>query len=70
MAQAHLAGLGEMPATDQAAFALGLLAAAVSGYLCIAFLLRYLQRNSTIPFVVYRVALAGVLVAMALPRSV
>jgi undecaprenyl-diphosphatase len=53
---------------DQAAFALGLLAAAVSGYLCIAFLLRYLQRNSTLPFVIYRVALAALVAVMALTR--
>ncbi|MDO9065585.1 MAG: undecaprenyl-diphosphatase UppP [Chloroflexota bacterium] len=53
---------------DQAAFALGLLAAAVSGYLCISFLLRYLQRNSTLPFVLYRVALAAVIAVMALTR--
>ena len=36
-----------LSAGDQAAFALGLAAAAISGYLCISFLLRYLQRNST-----------------------
>ncbi len=53
---------------DQAAFALGLLAAAVSGYLCISFLLRYLQRNSTLPFVLYRVALAAVIAVIALTR--
>ena len=58
-----------MPAADQTAFVLGLLAAAVSGYLCIALLLRYLQRNSTVPFVIYRVGLAAVLVAMALLRG-
>jgi undecaprenyl-diphosphatase len=53
---------------DQTVFALGVLAAAVSGYLCIAFLLRYLQRNSTLPFVLYRVALAAAIVAIALGR--
>ena len=58
-----------MPATDQTAFALGLLAAAVSGYLCITFLLRYLQRNSTVPFVIYRVGLAAVLVVLTLLRA-
>jgi undecaprenyl-diphosphatase len=31
---------------DQTVFALGVLAAAVSGYLCIAFLLRYLQYST------------------------
>jgi undecaprenyl-diphosphatase len=53
---------------DQAAFALGVVAAAISGYLCIAFLLRYLQRNSTLPFVLYRVALAATIVVIALVR--
>jgi undecaprenyl-diphosphatase len=43
-------------------------AAAISGYLCIAFLLRYLQRNSTLPFVLYRVALAATIVVIALVR--
>jgi undecaprenyl-diphosphatase len=53
---------------DQAAFALGVVTAAISGYLCIAFLLRYLQRNSTLPFVLYRVALAATIVVIALVR--
>ena len=35
----------------------GLLAAAVSGYLSIAWLLRYLRSRATTPFVVYRIAL-------------
>lgn len=58
-----------LPASEQTAFAVGLLAAAVSGYLCIAFLLRYLQRNSTVPFVVYRVGLAAVLVTLIVLRG-
>jgi undecaprenyl-diphosphatase len=58
-----------LSAGDQAAFAIGLLAAAVTGYMCIAFLLRYLQRNSTVPFVVYRVLLAIVILVVALSRG-
>lgn len=57
-----------MSAADQTGFALGLLAAAVSGYFCIALLLRYLQSRSTLPFVAYRVMLAAVLVLLALTR--
>lgn len=57
-----------MSSADQMGFALGLLAAAVSGYVCIAFLLRYLQSRSTVPFVAYRVFLAVVLVLLALTR--
>ncbi len=57
-----------MSSADQMGFALGLLAAAISGYVCIAFLLRYLQSRSTVPFVAYRVVLAVVLVLLALTR--
>ncbi len=53
---------------DQAAFVVGFLAAAVSGYLCIAFLLRYLQKNSTLVFVWYRVGLGIVIAALALAK--
>ena len=39
------------------AYTLGFLAAAISGFLCIYFLMRYLQRKSTLPFIIYRVLL-------------
>lgn len=39
---------------------LGIGVAAVIGFLCIKFFLRYLQKKSFIPFVVYRLLLAGV----------
>lgn len=51
---------GSMNALPQGAlpsFAVGLLAAALSGYLCIRYFLRYLQRRALAPFVVYRVVL-------------
>ena len=44
-------------------FAVGLLAAAVSGYLAIRWLLRYLQSRSLLPFVIYRIALGAALLA-------
>jgi undecaprenyl-diphosphatase len=47
--------------SDLLALLVGVLAAAVSGWLAIGFLLRFLQRNSLAVFVVYRV-LAGLLV--------
>lgn len=47
----------------------GMLSAGVVGYLAIAFLLRYLRRNSTDVFVYYRWALAAVLVVLALARG-
>ena len=43
----------------------GLLAAAVSGYLSIAWLLRYLRSRATTPFVVYRIAL-GILLLVGI----
>lgn len=69
------AGLFELPtvlrATDVAAgpLAVGLLAAAVSGYASIAWLLRFLRSRTTFPFVVYRIALgAALLLALAAGR--
>lgn len=46
-------------------FTAGTLASAVSGYLCIRFLLRYLKSRSFMPFVVYRVALGVLVLAVA-----
>jgi undecaprenyl-diphosphatase len=46
------------------AYILGFLAAAISGFLCIFFLLRFLQRNSTLPFIVYRVILGVFLLVL------
>jgi len=44
-------------------------AAVVSGYLCIKFLLRFLQKNSTDIFVYYRWLLAALLIILALGRG-
>ena len=49
-------------------FPVGVIAAAISGYLTIKYLLRYLQRNSTNVFVYYRWALAILIVAVVLAR--
>jgi undecaprenyl-diphosphatase len=38
----------------------GVLTAALTGFLCIRFFLRYLQNKSFAPFVIYRILLAGV----------
>jgi undecaprenyl-diphosphatase len=46
------------------AYIFGFLAAAIAGFFCIYFLLRYLQRNSTLPFIVYRVLLGIVLLIL------
>lgn len=50
-------------------FAVGILAAGISGYLCIHFLLQYLRRSSTDIFVYYRWALALLVVVTVWMRS-
>jgi undecaprenyl-diphosphatase len=47
-------------------YLVGFVASAVVGFFTIFFLLRYLQRNSTMPFIVYRVLLGAVLFVLAL----
>ena len=42
---------------------LGFLAAAISSYLTIKYLMRFLQRHTFIPFAVYRLALAALILA-------
>ncbi len=50
-----------MPGSELAIFVSGFLAATLVGYFCIKYLLRFLQSNSTLVFVYYRVLL-GVLI--------
>lgn len=50
-------------------FPIGFVAAAISGYVCIKYLLIFLQRNSTDLFVYYRWALALLVVLVALTRG-
>jgi undecaprenyl-diphosphatase len=63
-------GLLELPealrsvGTDWAALAVATLVSAVSGYLSIAFLLRFLQSHTTYAFVGYRIALGLVLIGL------
>jgi undecaprenyl-diphosphatase len=47
------------------ALALGLLAAGLSGLGAIAFLLRYLRRHTTAVFILYRLALAVLVLSLA-----
>lgn len=47
-------------------FLAGFVAAAIVGYLCIRYLLRYLQTNSTLPFVYYRVIVGMLIVLLVL----
>jgi undecaprenyl-diphosphatase len=56
---------GELAAADLALFVVGFMAAAIGGYLCIRFLLQYLQRHSIAIFAYYRWVLAGLIVLVA-----
>jgi undecaprenyl-diphosphatase len=60
---------GAMASSELVFFAAGFLAAAVSGYLCIKYLLKYLQRHSTDVFVYYRWFLAALILAVVFFRG-
>ncbi len=60
---------GMLDSSELTLFAVGFIAAAISGYLCIKFLLRFLQKNSTDIFVYYRWALAVLIIVVALMRG-
>ncbi|MFC2073136.1 undecaprenyl-diphosphatase UppP [Chloroflexota bacterium] len=60
---------GAMAQLELVPFAIGFVAAAVSGYLCIKFLLRYLQKNSIDIFVYYRWMLAVLIIIVAFVRG-
>jgi undecaprenyl-diphosphatase len=62
-------GAGSLGTSDIGVFAAGLAASAVTGFFCIKYLLRFLQRHSTKAFVFYRWALAAVIVATVLIRG-
>jgi undecaprenyl-diphosphatase len=53
---------GGIPAGFGGAFFWGIVASMVSGFIAIAFLLRYVQRHSFLPFVIYRLALGIVVI--------
>jgi len=57
-----------IPAGSTGLFVVGMLAAAVSGYVCIRYFLRYLQSGSLMPFVVYRIALGVALLVFLVER--
>jgi undecaprenyl-diphosphatase len=60
---------GAMAQSELLMFAVGFIVAALSGYLCIKFLLRFLQKHSTDVFVYYRWALALLILAVAFARG-
>jgi undecaprenyl-diphosphatase len=52
---------GALPEGSGPIFAVGFVAAAVSGYLCIRYFLHYLQTRSLVPFIIYRLLVGAVL---------
>ena len=60
---------GTIARSDLVLFPIGLIVAAISGYLCIKYLLRFVQHNSMNVFVYYRWALAGLVLVVALLRG-
>ncbi len=59
---------GTVAQADLGLFAAGFLAAAITGYLCIRFLLGYLQKHTTAVFAYYRVIMATIIIVVALAR--
>jgi undecaprenyl-diphosphatase len=57
-----------LDSTDLLALAAGMAAAGISGLLAIGLLLRYLRRNSTMVFIVYRLVAAAVAAGILLTR--
>jgi undecaprenyl-diphosphatase len=60
---------GEMAGSDVLLYLLGFITAAVSGYFCIKYLLRFLQKHSTDIFVYYRWLLAAAIIVIAVVRK-
>jgi len=59
---------GAVPSAELAVFPVGFIAAAVSGFLCIKFLMAFLKKHSTRVFAWYRFALAALVLVVALVR--
>ena len=63
---ASLPASAPAPALKWGVMAVGIASAAITGFLGIRYLLRYLQSNSVLPFVIYRIILAAVVLAVYL----
>jgi len=61
--------VGALAQADWLSYTIGFITAASSGYLCIKFLLRFLQQHSTDVFVYYRWALAIVIIVVVFIRG-
>ena len=64
----HSLKVGSIASGELILFPIGMIAAAISGYLCIGFLMKYLQNHRIDIFVYYRWALAVFIAAVALLR--
>jgi undecaprenyl-diphosphatase len=60
---------GGLAADERLPFLIGIVTAGLVGYACIAWLLRYLQRATTIVFTIYRVLLGVLVIALVLLRG-
>ena len=60
---------GTVTGTELTLFPIGFVAAAVSGFFCIKYLLRFLQKHTAAVFVYYRWALAVLIAVVALVRG-
>lgn len=60
---------GGLAQDERLPFLVGVITAGLVGYACIAWLLRYLQRSSTMIFTVYRVLLGVIVIVLVLVRG-
>jgi undecaprenyl-diphosphatase len=60
---------GMIPDSDLTLFVVGFIAAAISGYFCIKFLMRFLQKHPTNSFVYYRWILALLVLVVAVSKG-
>jgi len=60
---------GSVGGAELAAFPIGFVAAGISGFLCIKFLMKFLSKHSTKVFAWYRWALAALVLAVAIVRG-
>ena len=58
-----------LPDGAASAFVIGIVSSAITGYFAIAFLLRFVRRNSFVPFVIYRCALGVLVLAVVAYRA-
>lgn len=62
-------GTGTISNSELMLFPIGFATAALSGFFCIKLLLSFLKKHSTLPFVIYRLLLAALVVGVALVRG-